>query len=420
MTSSRRQFLTHLGFGITALSYQSNSRPILGLSNNNLQKKHFSWSDIRESFPITQQNIIHLNSGSAGVMPQPVLDKLFDYIQQMNTMPPYEVWKIWEKQKKLNLSNLAESLGVSNEEISIVRNSTEALNNVLFGLFLKSGDEIIVAKHDYPFVLNAVRQRAVRDGVKLKVLTLNLPEQTDEEIIATYSDAITNRTKVLVLTYITHREGHILPIKKLCDMAHQKGVEVVLDAAHAYGQIEHDISDLGCDYYATSLHKWLCAPHGTGLLFIKKEKINNVYPLLSADRRVVDTMTKFEYLGTRAFHQEIGIGAALEFLDFVGLVRKQNYLHELKLYWTQMVKDIPKVNLHTNLNPEKSCATATFSIDNIPASKIYKVLDSEHNIHTKTVNIGKRGGVRISPNIFNTKKELDKLTKAIETISKKG
>jgi len=406
---NRRKFLVQFASVLSTL-------PLLSAKDmtSNLDKADL-WKKVRRQFPISKYKLIQLNNGSAGVMPNPVMKILIEYIKELNSMPPYEAWKKWEAQKQLNKKNLAKLINAEAEEISIMRNTTEALDNIIFGLDLDKKDEVILARHDYPFVWNAFRQRVKRDHIRIKEVAIKLPYSTDDEIVDAYEKAINSRTKILMLTYITHRQGHIMPVQRIVEVAHKKGVKVILDAAHAYGQIVHDVKQLGCDFYATSLHKWLAAPHGTGLLYIKKDLIGDINPLLSSDEHVADKMTKFEYLGTRAFHQEIGIGAALAFQESIGLERKQQRLHFLKKYWTDQIKDLPRVGLLTDTNSLRSCATASFYIEEGNIQKILDILESDYKIHAKIVGTPNRSSIRISPNIFNTTKELDLLVKAIKS-----
>ncbi len=382
-------------------------------------REKVDWDAVRELFPITQWRKIQFNSGSAGVMPLPVQDHLFDLIRIMNNRAPYVAWSEWQETKKSNISRMADMLGVSPEELMVVRNTTEALNMILYGLPLKPGDQVIAAHHDYPFALNAIQQRVKRDGISCELLSLDLPAD-DDEVVGAYEAAVTPATRAILVTYMTHRHGHIMPVKRICEMAHEKGIQVVLDAAHAFGQFEHDLRNLGADYYATSLHKWLNAPHGCGLLYVNKDHINELHAHPSSNLDAQGSIDKYEHIGTRAFHQEIGIQTALDFHMNIGSQTKQARLHELKSYWTERIATVDRVHLHTDLSPAKSCAVATFSIDNLSGGKMVKILDEDYDIHAKSVG-GKWGsGVRISVNVFTHYKELDRLVQAVTETAKKA
>lgn len=381
-----------------------------------LDERQFDWAKIKNYFPIKDYPFIHLNSGSAGVMPQQVVKALVRHITEMNSKPPYEAWKDWQEIKAVNKSDLANRLGVQSDELAVLRNTTEGLNNLIFGIPLQAKDEVVAATHDYPFVINALEQRVQRDQVHFTKLDINLTDATDEEIVANYRNAVTEKTKILVLTHITHREGRILPIKAISDALQKYDVKIILDAAHSFAHFQYKLPNLGVDFMATSLHKWLNAPHGTGLLYIKKERIKEIYPLLSADATRTDFMDKFEYLGTRAFHQEIGITAALMFQKFVGEQRKEERLQHLKQYWTDQVKNLDRVYFCTPLNPQQSCAIASFKMDGV--HNLLGKLKKDYKIHAKSVGTDKGAFIRITPNIFTLERDLDVLVDAIHQIHK--
>ena len=350
-------------------------------------------------------------------MPQIVQEATIEYLREMNTIPPYEKWGQWKNLRNQNKTELAEHLQVQADEISIVRNATEALSTIIFGLPLKKGDEIIVAEHDYPHVLLAFKQRKEREGIKIKKLNLNLTTATDTEIVNAYQNALSKDTKLVLLTHITHREGRILPIEKISTAIKSENVEIVLDAAHSFAQILFSIPSLGVDYLTTSLHKWLNAPHGTGLLYVPSDKMSKIYGLHSSEPRHLDSTEKYEYQGTRAFHQEIGISAALKFQDAIGWDRKYKRLQELKHYWTNAVKDVNNIRFGTPLLDQHSCAITSFCFTESKKKALFQ-LKEKYGIHAKSVNINKQSHIRITPNIFTLEKDLDLLIDAIHQIAK--
>lgn len=377
------------------------------------------WNEVRSQFPIVGWSKMQFNSGSAGVMPLQVRDYLIELIHYINTKAPYKVWGEWQQLKKSNLNRLAQMVGCNSGELQVVRNTTEALNMIIYGLRVTKGDEVIIAGHDYPFARNAWLNRSQREGIVLREITLDLPG-SDKKIINAYQSAISEKTKAIHITHMTHRQGHIMPVKELTEMAHDSGVEVIIDGAHVVGQIAVDLHHTGCDYYASSLHKWLNAPLGTGLLYIRNEKINQLYNHPSSNLDASESMDKFEHLGTRAWMNEIGVSAALDFHELIGAETKLSRLQDLKEYWTGRVQTTPGVILHTKIEPSHSAAVATFSIDGYSGGQLTKILDQEYDIHAKSVG-GKWGsGVRISVNVFTNIKELDRLVTAIHEISQRS
>lgn len=370
------------------------------------------WSFIREHFTVSP-NIINLNNGGVSPQPKPVQDAHIRYYQYCNEAPSYYMWRILDQGREPLRAKLAEMAGCLPEEIAINRNTTEGLNTIIFGLNLKAGDEVVLSKYDYPNMMNAWKQREKRDGIKLNWVDLNLPEENGDAIVQKYAAAITPLTKIVHVTHMINWTGQILPARKIADVAHQKGCEVIVDASHTFAHIGYRISDLGCDYYATSLHKWLCAPFGTGFMFIKKEKIKNVWALLSAPIPDADNIGKFECIGTRSFAAEMSIGHAIDFQYLIGTKRKEERLRYLKNYWCKKVADIPKVKLFTSLKDEFSCAIATFAIDGWKPEDIDARLFEKKKIHCTTINQENVHGVRVTPHVYTTLRDLDQLVAAI-------
>jgi selenocysteine lyase/cysteine desulfurase len=248
------------------------------------------------------------------------------------------MWRILDAGREGLRAKLADMEGVSPDEICINRNSTEGLNTIIFGLNLKAGDEVVLSKYDYPNMMNAWKQREKREGIKLKWIDIPQPTENDETIVELYKNAITAKTKIVHITHLINWSGNIVPVKKIADMAHAKGCEVIVDAAHSFGHTDYKIEDTGADYFATSLHKWLCAPFGSGLLYIKKDKIKNVWALLSAPEPDGTDIRKFENLGTRNMAAEMAIGAAVDFHNVIGAKRKEERLRYLKNYLAEKTK----------------------------------------------------------------------------------
>lgn len=374
------------------------------------------WDYVRSLFPITQWSKVHFNSGSAGVMPLPVLDHLIELMRQMNRVAPYEAWSGWHSVRMRNLERLAQCLNTSPEELQVVRNTTEALNMIIYGLPLKVGDEVIIAEHDYPFAINAYNNRSLRDGIKVTKISCPIPAGHDE-VVECYRASLSEATRVVHLTYMTHREGHIMPVKEIIDLCHERGIQLVLDGAHTLAQIDVDLRDIQADYYATSLHKWLNAPHGTGLIFVRKDLISSLYNHPSSYPDAAESINKFEHIGTRAFYNEIGISAALDFHEWIGFNNKKDRLRKLNRYWMSRITDIPGVSMHTTIHPDYSCAVGAFSIDGLGGTQIAKILEEDHGIHAKSVGLYQGSGVRISVNVFTSFDELDRLVAAIESIA---
>jgi selenocysteine lyase/cysteine desulfurase len=330
------------------------------------------------------------------------------------------MWRILDQGRENLRMKLAEACGTLPEEIAINRNATEGLNTIIFGLNLKEGDEVVLSRFDYPNMMNAWKQREKRDKIKLVWIDIPQPVGDDASMVQLYENAITARTKIVHITHLINWTGNILPCKAIADMAHKKGCEVIVDAAHTFAHMEFKLPDTGADYLATSLHKWLSAPFGSGLMYIKKEKIANVWALLSSEEPDGNSMKKFESLGTRSFAAEMAIGTAVDFYTLIGARRKEARLRFLKDYWLQKVAGQPHMNLYTSVKPTQSCAIATIGFEGWEAHDIERTLFEKYKIHTVSMIHEKVNGIRITPNVYTSTQELDLLVKGLKEISAMG
>jgi len=373
------------------------------------------WSTIQNAFSVSP-NIINLNNG--GVSPSPVVvqQAVARFNDMSNEGPSYFMWRILDQGREPLREKLAQLAGVDPEEIAVNRNATESLNTIIFGLTFEKGDEVIGTKLDYPNMIQAYKTRALRDGIVYKQISFDFPIESDEQIVKAYADAITPRTKIIHVTHMINWVGQVMPVRKICDMAHAKGIEVVCDGAHSFGLMDFKIPDLGCDYFGTSLHKFLSAPIGSGMMWIKKEHIVKIWPLVCGDPQSAD-IRKFEILGTRSFPIEQGIGEAINFHEGIGSKRKEERIRYLKNYWATKVKDIPRVKLHTSLKPQFSCAICGVSIDGMTPGELDTALFNRYKIHTVGIVWENVSCVRVTPHVYTRLADLDKLTHAIEKIA---
>jgi selenocysteine lyase/cysteine desulfurase len=376
------------------------------------------WSYIQQAYTVNP-NIINLNNGGVSPAPITVQQALQRYNQLANEGPSYYMWRILDQGREPLRAKLAELAGCDPNEIAINRNATEALNTVIYGLRLQKGDEVIGTKQDYPNMIQAWKQRALREGIVYKQISFDFPIEDNDAIVAAFERAITPATKVLHITHVINWVGQIMPVQQLTAMAKRRGIQTIVDGAHSFGLLDFNIPDLGCDYFGTSLHKFLSAPVGSGMLWVKKERIASLWPMMCNDKPESDDIRKFETLGTRSFPIEQAIGEAINFHNAIGPSRKQARMHYLKNYWASAVQKIPGVQIHTSLNPAFSCAIAGVSV----AGKTIAQLDSElfntYKIHTVGIVWENISCVRITPHVYTKTKDLDKLISAITTIASK-
>lgn len=382
-----------------------------------LIKDETFWYQIKTAYTVSS-NVINLNNG--GVCPQPkvVQEAVERYNRLSNEAPSYYMWQILDQGREPLRRRLAELAGCSAEEIAINRNSSEALETIIFGLRLQKGDEVVLTKQDYPNMINAWKQREKRDGLVLKWLNFDFPIEDKAQIVKTFVDAFSDKTKVVHITHVINWMGQVLPVREIADEAHKRGIEVLVDAAHSFVHIDYKIEELHCDYYGTSLHKWLCAPFGSGMLYVKKEKIKNLYPLLAAPDPESEDIRKFENLGTRSFAIEQGIGEAINFHYLIGMERKQQRLHYLKNYWAERVMAFPGVRVGTSLHPAWGCAIGLLMVEGKKPGEVGAFLFNKYRIHTTSIEWENIHGVRITPNVYTTTKDLDTLVDAVRALVK--
>lgn len=374
------------------------------------------WGVIQRAYSVSPQ-IINLNNGGVSPAPIVVQQAVERYNQLSNEGPSYFMWQILDQGREPLRQKLAHLAGTPPDEIAIDRNATEALNTIILGLPLKAGDEVVGSKQDYPNMMSAYRQRALRDGIVYKQISFDFPIEDNDAIVKAYEQAITPRTKLVHVTHMVNWVGQLMPVRQIADMAHARGIEVIADGAHSFGLLDFKIPDLDCDYFGTSLHKFLSAPIGSGMMWVKADKIEKIFPLTGAGGSHSSDIRKFEALGTRSFPIEQGIGEAINFHEAIGSHRKQQRIFYLKNYWATRVREIPGVKLHTSLDPKFSCAICGVSIDGMTPGALMTTLFDRYKIHTVGIDYENIQCVRVTPHVYTTIADLDKFVGAIGEIA---
>ena len=435
MTSSsafqRRNFLALAGkgLGLAALSsatvasllkeIQAASNTVAHLTPAQAATDEDFWFTIQNAFSVTR-GIINLNNGGVSPSPRIVTEALVRYIWQQEDATAYTMWQILEPQSETIRTGLAELFGCDREEIAITRNASESLEVLLMGMDFKSGDEILTTTQDYPRMLTTLRQREKREGLVLKLIKIPIPPKDLNEIVAAFEKGITSRTRLILMAHQVNITGQITPVKAVCDLARAKGIETIVDGAHSFAQFAFQQKDLGCDYFGTSLHKWLYAPKGTGLLYIKRDKIEKIWPLMAADSKQANDIRKFEEIGTHSAAPKLAIGEALLFHNGIGGKRKEARLRYLSRYWMNRLNDVPKIRFNTSFDPNQSCAIANVDIEGMNPSAVGSYLFDKHRIFTTPIIHEEFQGLRITPNVYTTLGELDRFCEVMEMIARRG
>ena len=370
------------------------------------------WSEIRNEFT-TDRTVVNLNNGYASPAPRTVQEAMRRYLDYSNMGPYHTMVKELYPKIETVRRMVAESAGCDPEEIAITRNSSESLEIAQMGLDLKPGDEVLTTNQDYGRMLTTFRQRERRDGIKLKTISFPVPAISMEDLYQRFEQAVTPRTKLILVCHITNRTGQIFPIKRICDMAHARGIAVIVDGAHAFNQFPYKISDLNCDYYGVSLHKWTFAPVGTGFLYVRKSKIKETWPLMAANPSQDNDIRKFEEVGTHPAANFLGICEAITFNQNIGIERKAARLRYLRDRWSDQIAKSTKVKILHNPSPEMSCGIGMFGVTSGDAGKLVSVLQQKYGIYTAYVPHEEYIGIRVTASVYTTTQEVDYFASAV-------
>ncbi len=377
------------------------------------------WREVQAAYS-ADRSLVNLNFGGVGSPPIVVQDAMKRYLDYSSTAPVYSMWRILEPQAEGVRQRLARHFGSDSEEIAITRNSSEALQICQMGIDLERGDEVLTTHKYYGRMINTFQQRERREGIVLKQFPIPVPAEDDDEIVSLFEQHITPRTRVILMCHQINLTGQILPVKGVVQMARQHGIPVIVDGAHAYGQFAFKHEDLDCDYYGTSLHKWLNAPHGTGMLYVRRNKIEGLWPLTAAPENQQDDIRKFEQIGTHPEANFLAIGDALTFHEGLGDDRKEARLRYLRNYWADRLLQDDRVHLNTSLNPRFSCCLSNVYIDGVDVGALGNYMWDRHRIIVTPIKHPDCTGLRVTPNVCTTLEELDRFCDAMEHVIQHG
>jgi selenocysteine lyase/cysteine desulfurase len=405
-------------FYATITQIEQASKKVAHLSPEQVARNEDFWFTIQKAF-VQVPDFINLENGYCSPQPLETMNALFKNIQTINEMPSFYMRRKQDDDRREVKKQLAKLAGVSPEEIMITRNTTEALETIIFGLqTLKEDDEAIMTNQDYGSMLEAFYLRARRYGSKNKIITLPLHPKSNKEIIDCYEQAITPKTKVILVTHMINLTGQILPVREIAEMAHAKGVEIISDSAHAFAHIDFKIPDLQCDYFGTSLHKWLSTPLGAGMMYIKKEKIKQVWGLYGETGFADDDIRKCERIGTHPWWTNQAIMTAIRFHHAIGAKNKEARLRYLKNYWAEKLKDVPKIILNMPLESARSCGLGNIGVEGKTPAQIADYLYDKHRIFTVAIDLDAVKGIRVTPHLYTTLEDLDAFVSAMQELAK--
>jgi selenocysteine lyase/cysteine desulfurase len=372
------------------------------------------WSEVRTAFSV-DRNIINLNNGYVSPSPRPVQDALRRYIEYSDMGPYHTMVNVLERQVEAVRRQLARAAGCDPEEMAITRNASESLENAQYGIDLKRGDEVLTTNQDYPRMLTTFQQRERREGIVLKTISFPVPPPSMDDLYQRFERAITPRTKLILFCHITNRTGQIFPVRRICQLARSRGIPAIVDGAHAFSHFPYKISDLDCDYYGTSLHKWTYAPIGTGFLYVRKSRIASTWSLMASGEKQAGDIRKFEEIGTHPAANHNGISEALVFNESLGIDRKAARLRYLRDRWANRLAQHPKCRILHSLDPAQSCGIGFLAFTpGVDGASMREALWTRHGIVTPYIASEEYSGLRITPNVYTTLREIDTFAEAVE------
>ena len=377
------------------------------------------WAGIRNGYKL-KPDYINLENGYYNFLTEEIQEPFIKHVREVNYQGSYYMRTVQFDNKKNIAARLAALAGCGAGELVITRNTTESLDMIIGGINWNAGDEAVMAEQDYGSMLEMFKQVAKRYGVVNKIVSVPNHPSSDEEIVNLYANAITGKTRLLMISHMINITGHILPVRKICDMAHSKGVDVMVDGAHAFAHIQYKIPDLHCDYYGASLHKWLSTPLGAGILYVKKENISKIWPLLAEGDRKPGDITRLNHIGTHPVHTDLAIGDALDYYIKLGPDKKEERMKYLQQYWTTKVRNMTNVVVNTPADPQRACGIANVGIKGMKPAMLADTLLKEYKIYTVAIDYANVQGCRICPNIYTMPQDLDVLVKALKELGEKS
>jgi selenocysteine lyase/cysteine desulfurase len=374
------------------------------------------WAAVRGQFRLTG-DYINLENGYYCFQPLPVLDAFIDNVRAINLEASHYM-RTRQFDDKLRIrTRLAAFAGCTPEELIITRNTTESLDTVISGFDWRSGDEAVLANQDYGSMIDMFKLQARRFGLLNRFVDIPMDPRSDDEIVSVYANALTQKTRLLMVPHMVNITGHILPVRSICDMAHARGVEVMVDAAHTFAQLDYRLPDLHCDYYGASLHKWLAAPLGAGILYVRRDRIEKLWPIYADESVPVGDIRKLNHTGTHPVHTDLTIERSLAFHEMIGSARKEARLRYLQRYWTGQVRSFRKIAMNTPSDAKRSCAIANVGVQGMPPAELARVLLEKYKVYTVAIDGAGVHGVRVTPQVYTSTADLDVFVAALKELA---
>jgi selenocysteine lyase/cysteine desulfurase len=413
---NKRTFLKN----ITALGIGGSLLPgtVQGISLKNVDwNREDIWDQLRAGYKL-KPDYLNFENGYYCFLPEELLEKYISHIREVNYQGSHYMRGVQFENKAKSAAALAKLVGADSEEVVLTRNTTESLDLIISGFPWQAGDEAVYAHQDYGSMQTMFELASKRWGIKTIKVDIPMHPTSDEEVVEVYRKAITSKTKLMMVPHIVNITGHILPVRKIADMAHAHGVDIMLDGAHAVGHFTFSMHDLDCDYYGSSLHKWLSVPLGAGMLFVKKDKIQKIQPLLAPFNLGLETIGYLNHIGTHPAATDLTVIDAIAFQEQIGSKRKEDRLRFLQKYWSDQVRGISGIQVNTPIDPARCCGIGNVWVEKFAPSEMSKVLLEKYKIFTAAIDGSGVRGVRVCPNIYTSTADCDQLVAALKDMAK--
>lgn len=377
------------------------------------------WTEVQRAF-VVDRTVVNLNNGGVSPSPAAVQEAQRRYQEYSNAAPVHTMWRVLEPQRETVREKLAWFFGCDPEEVALTRNTSEGLETCQFGFDLKAGDEVLTSNQDYPRMIATFKQRERREGIVLRQISIPTPAEDPEKVVRLFEEAITPKTRLILVSHMIFLTGQVLPVRDIVAMGRRRRIPVLVDGAHTFAHLAFTRADLDCDYYATSLHKWLFAPHGTGMLYVRRDRIRGLWPLMAAPPELDDNIRKFEEIGTHPAAPYLAIAEALAFTTGIGPQRKEARLRYLRDRWATRLSRHARVRLRTSLKRGLSCGLALVQLEEVDSGKLADHLWGKHRIIVAAIKHDEFEGIRVAPSVYTTPDEIDRFCEAIEGVLEKG
>ena len=419
MESSRRSFirsipaLAALPASWTAFSTALKAAPSAPDANNENY-----WSLVKRQFPL-EDNLIYLNAANVCPASRPVLDRHAEFMRDFQSNPSFQNRAKYDPLRERLREKIAGMLRVSSDEIAITRNTSEGTNTVVEGVDLKSGDEVIIYDHNHPSNNDSWKMRAKRVGFTVTVLPVRVPAASKDELISQAEKAITPRTKLIAVTHLTSTTGIMYPAREIADIARRHGIWMHLDGAQSFGALDVNLKEIGCDTFSTSAHKWLMGPLENGVLFVRADRIAQVWPSIvtAGWSDHIKGARKLEVYGQRDDPRIVALESAIDFASLIGPAAVEARMRSLSGYMKRQLSEVGGVKLKTNMEPELSAGVIKCDISRVPTKQAYDSLWDHHRIAIAMTASGDSQGLRFSPHIYNSREEIDRAVAAVKALA---